>query len=237
MNFSGTPVLASTAIRTEPIVEPDCFGLIRSWYASRPATWDVPSTDTAVVGSTFFRNWSASAFGVVGRPASGAFLPCCSALPCSSALLCSLAASAADFWEWNAWFEPLSYAQTSLPLWIRLYSAASSRIDTFWRSGPSAAMRRVCVPEASSVSFASGEADSSEPPPLGANEPRLPSPGRPRSVVIFIVPESCWVSEAAIFSMSCCALIFGRLGSPAAASAGTSPMVAAATPATPTGTR
>lgn len=64
----------------------------------------------------------------------------------------------------------------------------------------------------------------------------MPSRGRPRSVLILNVPESCSASEAAMFSMSCCALIFGRSGSPVLASAGTSPMVAAATPATATGT-
>ena len=55
-------------------------------------------------------------------------------------------------------------------------------------------------------------------------------------MLILNVPESCSSSEAAIFSMSSCALIFGRSGSPEFASAGTSPMVAAATPATATGT-
>lgn len=55
-------------------------------------------------------------------------------------------------------------------------------------------------------------------------------------MLILNVPESCSASEAAMFSMSCWALIFGRSGSPVLASAGTSPMVAAATPATATGT-
>lgn len=60
--------------------------------------------------------------------------------------------------------------------------------------------------------------------------------GMPRSVLIFTVPENCSVSDAAIFSMSSWAVIFGRSGSPELASAGTRPIVAAATPATATGT-
>ncbi|MGY3682118.1 hypothetical protein ACVWXU_005741 [Streptomyces sp. TE33382] len=58
----------------------------------------------------------------------------------------------------------------------------------------------------------------------------------PRSVLIFSVPESRCSSEDAIFSMSSWALIFGSSGSPESARAGTSPIVAAATPATATGT-
>lgn len=58
----------------------------------------------------------------------------------------------------------------------------------------------------------------------------------PRSVVILTVPDSCSVSDAAIFSISSAALIFGRSGSPVEASAGTRPMVAAVMPATATGT-
>ncbi len=60
--------------------------------------------------------------------------------------------------------------------------------------------------------------------------------GRPRSVEIFTEPDSCWVSEAATLAIRSWALIFGRSGSPLLASAGTSPIVAAATPATATGT-
>lgn len=140
---------------------------------------------------------------------------------------------------WYAWSDLLSYAQTWSPLWIRLYSDVSSRIETRCLSGPSAATRRVWVPDASSVIRSCGSA--LEPPlppaPPGAKDSaRPPSDGMPRSVLIFTVPESCSVSEAAIFSMSFCALIFGRSGSPLLASAGTSPIVAAATPATATGT-
>lgn len=55
-------------------------------------------------------------------------------------------------------------------------------------------------------------------------------------MLIFALPESCWTSEAAIFSMSCWAVTFGRSGFPALAKAGTIAMVAAATPNTATGT-
>ncbi|EYT84584.1 hypothetical protein CF54_00675 [Streptomyces sp. Tu 6176] len=126
-----------------------------------------------------------------------------------------------------------------MPLWTRLYSAALSTSETFCRSGPSAATRSVCVPEASSVSLELGSADEPSPPPR-APEARLlsrpPRFGSPRSVVILTVPDRRSTSDLAIFSMSCCAVIFGRSGSPESASAGTSPMVAAATPTTATGT-
>lgn len=65
---------------------------------------------------------------------------------------------------------------------------------------------------------------------------RFASAGSPKSVVIFTEPEIVCVSEAAIFSISFWAEIFGRSGVPALASAGTSPMVAAAMPAAATGT-
>lgn len=123
---------------------------------------------------------------------------------------------------------------------MRLYSAASSSSETFCLSSPSDATRSVCVPEASSVSLVEGSADEPSPEPEGpAAEPselsRPPRSGSPRSVVIFTVPDSCCTSDAAIFSMSSCALIFGRSGSPESASAGTSPMVAAAMPTTVAG--
>lgn len=120
---------------------------------------------------------------------------------------------------------------------MRLYSDASPSTDSLARSAPSAATRRVWVPCASSSSLACGSAVEL-PSPSGAKEPRAPDAmlGSPRSVLIFTVPESCSVSDAAIFSMSCCALISGRSGSPESASAGTRPMVATATPTTVTGT-
>ncbi len=68
VNFSGTPVSASTAMRTEPMVEPDCFGLISSWYASRPATRAVPSTVTEVVSPAAASACSAKSFGVAEAP-------------------------------------------------------------------------------------------------------------------------------------------------------------------------
>lgn len=95
------------------------------------------------------------------------------------------------------------------------------------------------MPDASSVSFDCGSALAPplSPAPSGTKEPASPPrDGMPRSVLIFTVPDSCSVSEAAIFSMSSCAVISGRSGSPELASAGTSPIVAAATPATATGT-
>ena len=55
-------------------------------------------------------------------------------------------------------------------------------------------------------------------------------------MVTFTVPSTVWVSEAAIFVSSCSAVSEGSEGSPASASAGTRPMVAAAMPATATGT-
>lgn len=90
------------------------------------------------------------------------------------------------------------------------------------------------------MSLAVGSAE--EPPspwpaaPESRPDSRPPRFGRPRSVLIFTVPDRCWTSDFAIFSMSCCAVIFGRSGSPESASAGTSPIVAAATPITVTGT-
>ncbi len=54
--------------------------------------------------------------------------------------------------------------------------------------------------------------------------------------MIFTVPDSCSTSDSAILSMSSAAVISGRSGSPELAIAGTSPMVAAATPMTVTGT-
>ncbi|MDH6488097.1 hypothetical protein M2157_004096 [Streptomyces sp. SAI-127] len=124
---------------------------------------------------------------------------------------------------------------------MRLYSAAFSSSETFCLFSPSAATRSVCVPEASSVSLVEGSAEEPSPEPEGpAAEPselsRPPRSGSPRSVVIFTVPDSCCTSDAAIFSMSSCALIFGRSGSPESASAGTSPIVAAAMPTTVAGT-
>ena len=50
------------------------------------------------------------------------------------------------------------------------------------------------------------------------------------------VPDSCWTSDSAILAIRSCAEIFGRSGAPAPANAGTSPIVAAAIPATATGT-
>lgn len=55
-------------------------------------------------------------------------------------------------------------------------------------------------------------------------------------MLIFAVPDSCSTSEAATFSISCCAVTLGRSGPPALAKAGTIATVAAATPATATGT-
>jgi hypothetical protein len=55
-------------------------------------------------------------------------------------------------------------------------------------------------------------------------------------VVTFTVPSTVWVSDAAIFVSNCSAVIEGSEGSPLSASAGTRLMVAAATPATATGT-
>ncbi len=122
---------------------------------------------------------------------------------------------------------------------MRLYSAAFSSRETFCRSGPSAATRRVWVPVASSVSLADGSAEEPSPDFVAPDSmllSRPPRSGRPRSVLIFTVPDSCWTSDLAILSRSCCAVTLGRFGSPESASAGTSPMVAAATPTTVTGT-
>jgi hypothetical protein len=66
VNFSGMPVFASTATLMAPTVEPDRFGSITSLYASRPATWAVPSTVTDVVSSAAFKASSANSFGVAG---------------------------------------------------------------------------------------------------------------------------------------------------------------------------
>ncbi len=66
VNFSGTPFCASTETLIAPIVEPLCFGLMTSWYASRPAIRAVPPTVTEVVPSTAFRASVASSLGVTG---------------------------------------------------------------------------------------------------------------------------------------------------------------------------
>ncbi|CAM5618393.1 hypothetical protein SANTM175S_04663 [Streptomyces antimycoticus] len=72
VNFSGTPLSASTAIRTDPIVESlSALGLISRSYASRPATREVPSTVTSVVSSTEASTVLAISWGVAPRRSLG----------------------------------------------------------------------------------------------------------------------------------------------------------------------
>ncbi len=118
VNFSGVPFAASTAIFTDSTVEPDCFGLITSWYASRPATFAVPSTVIDVVSPAAFRTSSASCLGVPG-----------SSLPFGPSWA-PVASAPAGAFSWKTSLDLLSYAQTSSPLWIRLYSSEpSSRVS------------------------------------------------------------------------------------------------------------
>ena len=127
-----------------------------------------------------------------------------------------------------------------------LYSAVGSMIEIFCRSGPSAATCNWwrAGQQLGELGLRRGRRVAAEPPGAAAPAPPnmlLPAPpdsaaGRPRSVLTFTVPSTVWVWDAAILVMICSAVIEGSEGSPASASAGTSLMVAAAMPATATGT-
>ena len=185
-----------------------------SWYASRPATCAVPSTVTDVVSSTAFRASSASSLGVAGTSSAGPgslpSRPCpCPCPPDGLGRVVDLVRRAVVRPHVVAVVDDAVLGGVVQERQLLLVGAvggdpqrvrAGGQFERAWRTGRRPIRRR---------------------PRRGRREARLlarpPRSGRPRSVLIFTVPDSCCTSDAAIFSMSSCALIFGRSGSPESA--------------------